>query len=233
LFAGKFAEDGIGWCELLLPGCAVDERYTGQRVKRPRCGAPSLYSLLVPAGNKRPALPSNLDSGVEPSNRVGDSNGGKDVAEHMRSDGARRAASAMPTSKATTPHPSSPCSIGSTRCMLATAHVVPWQCSRCSALLIAPIPGEGSREGKGDAPHLFAGKCAWYRPGRFALCPRGALCFQCLTSVTWQWVVVKGLCERSDMQIASGCKTPIQAISPGLVFGSAPLSSRKKNGRRK
>jgi hypothetical protein len=67
LFAGKCAEYRIGWCELLLPGCAVDERYTGQRVKRPRCGAPSLYSLLVPAGNKRPALPSNRDSGVEPS----------------------------------------------------------------------------------------------------------------------------------------------------------------------
>ena len=99
------------------------------------------------------------------------------------------AAPAMLPSEATTPHPFSPRSTVSTPGMLGTTCVVPWQWETYSALLIAPIPGEGSGEGKGDAPHLFAGQRRRYRSGWRALCLRGAMCLPCPTAVTWSRVV--------------------------------------------
>ena len=57
---------GHGWCGIRVDGCAVVQHCSDERVKRLECGAPSLYSLLVPAGNKRTAVPSARDRGVEP-----------------------------------------------------------------------------------------------------------------------------------------------------------------------
>jgi hypothetical protein len=64
-----------------LAGCAVVGQFRGRRVKRPRCGAPSLCSPLAPAGSQRPAMPSNQDNAMEPPEAFGDS-GRRDVAEH-------------------------------------------------------------------------------------------------------------------------------------------------------
>ena len=178
-----------------MDGFAVVRQCLGERVKRPKCGAPSHYPLPIPAprlrsgqaGNERPAVPSTRDSGVEPR-RPGRWQRGKrrrrayevgwcgsccaglrgvwGCARHgalpyaSHGEAARWmppdhgwcgcAAPAMPTSKATTPHPSSTCSIGSTHGAYGTARVVPWQWAICSALPIAG-PQRGRVRSRGRA----------------------------------------------------------------------------------
>ena len=57
---------------------------------------------------------------------------------------------AMPNSKATTPHPFSPCSIGSAHGVLGLAAAAPWHRSGCSAQpIVCPQPVPSKVEGRG------------------------------------------------------------------------------------